>query len=244
MVAPVGPQQRHALAAVFVEFACLPDLFALLVRERGSEWGPDARRPYDRGLDDRDPEDPPPDAWEDFFRERPPNVDHIHDDPFDYLWSGEPDLARALCEEAWALVQRLRLVVRRRFSRAALRTRPNRSGDNAGDTDVGRSRHPPGNTPAAGGTPVCRGRRCADRTRAASCRTRVGTGRLPGGSLPARPACGRDHAPDRVCADRRRRGAYGAGTGWRRSAKRSCSRSGSPTPARSRRGTVSISPTR
>ena len=118
MVATVGPQQRHALAAVFVEFACLPDLFALLFRERGSEWGPDARRPYDRGLDDRDPEDPPPDAWEDFFRERPLNVDHIHDDPFDYLWSGEPDLARALCEEAWALVQRLRLVVRRRFSRA------------------------------------------------------------------------------------------------------------------------------
>ena len=118
MVAPVGPQQRHALAAVFVEFACLPDLFALLLRERGTVWGPDARRSYDRGPDSRDPEDPPPDAWEDFFRERPPNVDHIHDDPIDYLWSGDRDVPRALCEEAWALVQRLRLVVWRRFSRA------------------------------------------------------------------------------------------------------------------------------
>ena len=39
----------------------------------------------------------------------------------DYLWSGEPDLVRALCEDAWALVRRLRLVVSHRLSRAGLR---------------------------------------------------------------------------------------------------------------------------
>ena len=111
MVAPVRPDQRHALVSVFVEFGCLPDLLALLVRERGYRWGPFVSRgsgwvPYGEG----GPDDAPPDLWRDFFREHPPNVDHIHDDPMDYLWSGEPDLMRALCEDAWALVRRLRLV--------------------------------------------------------------------------------------------------------------------------------------
>ena len=119
MVAPVRPDQRHALVSVFVEFESLPDLLALLVRERGYRWDPGAPRRY--GWDpygETGSDDPPPDNWEDFFRERPPNVDHIHDDPFDYLWSGEPDLVRALCEDAWALVRRLRLVVSHRLSRA------------------------------------------------------------------------------------------------------------------------------
>ena len=119
MVAPVRPDQRHALVSVFVEFASLPDLLELLVRERGYRWYPGATRgygwePYGRGR----PDDEPPGTWQDFFREHPPNVDHIHDDPFDYLWSGEPDLVRALCEDAWALVRRLRLVASGRLSRA------------------------------------------------------------------------------------------------------------------------------
>ena len=122
VVAPVRPGQRHALVSVFVEFEALPELLALLVRERGYRWSSGATRGYGWGsYGGRVPDDEPPYAWQDFFRERPPNVDHIHDDPFDYLWSGEPDLVRALCEDAWALVRRLRLVVSHRLSRAGQR---------------------------------------------------------------------------------------------------------------------------
>ena len=121
LVAPVRPDQRHALVSVFVEFASLPDLLALLVRERGYRWDRDEGYPYGRDIDAWNPDNEPPYTWRDFFHEHPPNVDHIHDDPMDYLWSGEPDLVRALCEDAWALVRRLRLVVSHRLSRAGLR---------------------------------------------------------------------------------------------------------------------------
>ena len=96
MAEQVGRRPRPALAWAFVEFSCLPDLLARVPAHPGDQV---------------------PETWHEFFREYPPNREHIHrgDRPDD--GEGE-DIVDAVIADAWSLVRRLRLVLPRRLTNA------------------------------------------------------------------------------------------------------------------------------
>ena len=103
MVAPIATQDC-ALASAFIDFGCLPDLLARLLRSpRDESPGLVSFVSLDYGgFGPRD--------WTEYFEEYPPNLDHIHYPQYEEEARLDPRLLVSVCADAWALAQRLGLV--------------------------------------------------------------------------------------------------------------------------------------
>ena len=103
MVAPIATQDC-ALASAFIDFGCLPDLLARLLRQpRDGAPGRVSFVSLDYGGFG------PPD-WTGYFDGYPPNLDHVEYRQYEAEARLNPRLVVSVCADAWALAQRLRLV--------------------------------------------------------------------------------------------------------------------------------------
>ena len=103
MVAPIATQ-ACALASAFIDFGCLPDLLARLLRPPGDD-PPDLVAFLSPAHDIFGPRE-----WTEYFEGYPPNLDHLHYPLYEEEARLDSRLLVSVGADAWALAWRLRLV--------------------------------------------------------------------------------------------------------------------------------------